>query len=68
LKEEVMPSMKERLQQQYGSLRKCAVETGINYYRISQMVNGYVKPKPAEVKALAIKDSELKALNIKAGK
>lgn len=63
-----MITMKERLQHKYGTLRKCATETGINYYRISQMVNGYVKPKQSEIKLLGIKDSELKELNTKKGK
>lgn len=60
--------MKDRLQKAYGSLRKCAIQTGINYYRLSHIVNGYIKPKPDEVSALKITPAELKATTAKASK
>ena len=52
--------MKERLIKEYGTLRACSIKTKINYYRLSQIVNGYIKPKTEEVKALKITDKELK--------
>ena len=52
--------MKERLIKEYGTLRKCSVQNKINYYRLSQIVNGYIKPKPEEVESLGITAKELK--------
>lgn len=52
--------MKDRLIKEYGTLRKCSVQTKINYYRLSNIVNGYIKPKPTELKVLKITDKELK--------
>lgn len=53
--------MKERLQKEYGTLRACSKKTGINYYRLSSIVNGWVKVKPEEIKLLKITPKELKA-------
>jgi hypothetical protein len=52
--------MKERLIRKYGTLRRCAVETKINYYRLSNIVNGYIRPKDTEMKLLGITQVELK--------
>ncbi len=52
--------MKKRLVAQFGSLRGASVQTGINYYRLSQIVNGWVTPKVEEKKKLKITDKELK--------
>lgn len=52
--------MKQRLIKEYGSLRVCSVKTGINYYRISAIVNGWKKPREDEMKLLKITNGELK--------
>ena len=52
--------MKERLIKKYGTLRRCSVETKINYYRLSNIVNGYIRPKDTEIKLLGITEKELK--------
>ena len=53
--------MKERLKKEYGTLRVCSKKTGVNYYRLSSIINGWVVPKPEEVKLLKITPKELKA-------
>lgn len=60
--------MKDRLQKEYGSLRKCSIQTGINYYRLSHIVNGYIEPKKEEVSTLKLTAVELKAAKVKAAK
>ena len=52
--------MKERLKKEYKTLRMCSVRTRINYYRLSQIVNGYVRPHKCEMQALKITPEELK--------
>lgn len=54
--------LKDRLIKKYGTLRKCSTETKIGYYRLSHIVNGYVKPKPEEIKALGITKAELEGM------
>jgi hypothetical protein len=54
--------MKKRLQDQYGSLRAAAVKLDINYYRLSQICNGWVKPRPEETKKLKASEKELNEL------
>lgn len=58
--------MKDKLQRLYGSLRKCSAQTGINYYRLSHIVNGYIEPKPDEIKILNITPAEIKIAKAKA--
>ncbi len=55
-------SIKDRLIKEYGSLRKASVKNEINYYRLSQIVNGWVQPKDEEIKKLQITEEELKCL------
>lgn len=57
--------MKDRLIKKYGTLRKCSAETNIGYYRLSHLVNGYVAPKPEEIKVLGITKSELEGMRKK---
>lgn len=57
--------MKARLIKQYGTLRKCSVATGIGYYRLSNLVNGYVIPREEEIKILGITKNELKEIQPK---
>ena len=52
--------MKEKLKARFGSMRMAAVRTGINYYRLSQIANGWVKPKPEEIKALKLSEKDIK--------
>jgi hypothetical protein len=52
--------MKERIQKDYGTLRMAAVKTGINYYRLSQIVNGWVTPTQEEISILKITPKEIK--------
>ena len=52
--------MKERLRQEYKTLRLASVKTGINYYRLSQIVNGWVVPNEDEKRLLGITPKELK--------
>lgn len=58
-------ALKNRLISQYGSLRVASVQTGINYYRLSQIVNGWVIPKESEANTLKITEEELKCLKNK---
>ena len=52
--------MKERLRKEYGTLRLAAVKLEINYYRLSQIINGWITPTEEEVKKLGITTKELK--------
>lgn len=52
--------MKERLIKKYGTLRRCSIDTKINYYRLSNIVNGYITPKDKEKTLLGITEKELK--------
>lgn len=52
--------MKQRLIAKYGTLRNTAIQTGINYYRLSQIVNGWRVPSKDEMSMLEITDKEMK--------
>jgi hypothetical protein len=52
--------MKERLQKQYGSLRAASMKLSINYYRLSQIVNGWLTPTKEEIEKLEISPKELR--------
>ena len=52
-------SLKEKIKKRFGTMRSAAVETGINYYRLSQFVNGWVVLKPDEVKSLGLLPKDL---------
>ena len=52
--------MKDRLKKQYGSLRMASLKTNINYYRLSQIVNGWISPTDEEIKKLEITPKEIK--------
>jgi hypothetical protein len=52
--------IKEKIKKRYGTLRFAAQETGINYYRLSQIVNGWIIPKPAELRLLSLTQRDLK--------
>ena len=50
--------IKDKLIGRYGTLRKASKETKINYYRLSQIVNGWLIPTLAEVKTLDISETD----------
>lgn len=52
--------LKEKLIKRYGTLRMASKESGINYYRISQIVNGWITPKPEELVALGVPKRDVK--------
>ena len=54
--------LKTRLKQEHGSLRKAAMKTGVNYFRISHIINGWRKPNKEDIEKLGIKRSELTEL------
>lgn len=53
---------KERLKKEHGSLRELSVKTKINYYRLSQILNGWVEPKPEEAAAIGLSQEEIDEL------
>jgi len=55
-------SPKDRLKKEHGSLRELSVKTSINYYRLSQILNGWVQPKQEEVNLLQLTTDELKLI------
>ena len=53
---------KTRLQETSGSLRAVAKEFGINYHRLANGLNGWVKLKPEEIKMLGLTKEEIKEI------
>lgn len=40
---------KHKLQEKFGSVREVSNLTGINYFRLSQALNGWLKLRPDEI-------------------
>lgn len=53
---------KTRLQDTYGSLRVVSKKFNINYHRLANGLNGWVKLKPEEIKALGLTKEEIKEI------
>lgn len=51
---------KKRLQGKWGTLRACSEATGISYYRLSNILNGYADLRETEVKVLELRQNEVK--------
>ena len=52
--------MKLKIQKKFGTLRLASVRTGINYYRLSQIVNGWRIPTDEEMKKLGVTKKDVK--------
>ena len=45
-------NVKFKLQEKDGSLRKSSLEMGLDYWRLSQFINGWLQLKPEEIKKI----------------
>lgn len=53
-----MSPIKERLKSEFGTLRMASIKTGINYYKLSQICNGWLAPNKADQEKLKITQEE----------
>lgn len=60
-----MSVIKKKLKEEYGTLRMASVKTGVNYYKLSQICNGWLKPTEEEFEKLKITKEEWEKVEIK---